>query len=61
MSIGSTPFYLFGVFGNNAFLSATFPTGGNPDFRQPIPMQSTIPTQGAHPATSSIVGPWNSW
>jgi hypothetical protein len=61
MPVGSTPFSLFGAFGNNAFSSATFPTGGNPGFRQPIPMQGTIPAQGAHPGTSSTSGPWNSW
>jgi hypothetical protein len=44
MLVGSTPFSLFGAFGNNAFSSATFPTWGNPSFRQPIPMQGTIPT-----------------
>jgi hypothetical protein len=44
MPVGSTPFFLFGAFGNNAFSSTTFPTGGNPNFRQPIPMQGTIPT-----------------
>ena len=38
MPIGSTPFSLFGAFGNNAFLSVAFPTGGNPGFGQPIPM-----------------------
>jgi hypothetical protein len=43
MPVGSTPFSLFGAFGNNAFSSATFPTWGNPSFRQPIPMQGTIP------------------
>jgi hypothetical protein len=61
MSVGSTPFSLFGAFGNNAFSSAAFPTGGNPSFRQPIPMQGTIPAQGANPGTSSTSGPWNSW
>jgi hypothetical protein len=61
MPVGSTPFSLFGAFGNNAFLSATFPTGGNPGFGQPIPMQGIIPTQGAHPGNSSTAGPWNSW
>jgi hypothetical protein len=60
MQVGLTPFSLFDVFGNNVFLSATFPTGGNPSFRQPIPMQGTIPAQGAHPGTSSASGPWNS-
>jgi hypothetical protein len=43
MPVGSTPFSLFGVFSNNTFLSATFPTGGNPSFGQSIPMQGTIP------------------
>jgi hypothetical protein len=43
MSVGSTPFSLFSAFGNNAFLSASFPTGGNPSYRQPIPMQGIIP------------------
>jgi hypothetical protein len=61
MSIGSTPFSLFGAFGNNAFSSASFLTGGNPGYRQPIPMQGTIPAQGANPGTSSTSGPWNSW
>jgi len=61
MPVGSTPFSLFNVFGSNAFSSATFPTGGNPGFGQPIPMQGTIPAQGAHPETSSASGPWNSW
>jgi hypothetical protein len=61
MSVGSTLFSLFGAFGNNTFSSSTFPTGGNPGFGQPIPMQGTIPAQGAHPGTSSTAGPWNSW
>jgi hypothetical protein len=38
MPVGSTPFSFFGAFGNNAFSSATFLTGGNPGYRQPIPM-----------------------
>jgi hypothetical protein len=61
MSVGSTPFSLFGAFGNNAFLSTAFPTGGNLDFEQSIPMQGTILAQGAHPGTSSASRPWNSW
>jgi hypothetical protein len=61
MPIGLTPFSLFSAFGKNAFSSATFLTGGNPGFRQTIPMQGTIPTQGAHPGASSTSGPWNSW
>jgi hypothetical protein len=55
MSVGSTPFSLFGAFGNNAFSSTTFPTGGNPGFGQPIP------AQGENPGTSFASGPWNSW
>jgi hypothetical protein len=43
MLVGSTPFSSFDAFGNNSFSSATFPTRGNPSFRQPIPMQGTIP------------------
>jgi hypothetical protein len=38
MPVGLTQFFLFGEFGNNAFSSATFPTGGNPSFKQPIHM-----------------------
>jgi hypothetical protein len=61
MPVGSTLFYLFGMFGNNAFSLSTFLTGGNPSFRQPIPMQGIIPAQGENPGTSSASGPWNSW
>jgi hypothetical protein len=43
ISVSSTPFSLFGAFGNNAFSSASFPTRGNRGYRQPIPMQGTIP------------------
>jgi hypothetical protein len=49
ISVGSTPLSLFGAFGNNAFSSASFLTGGNPDYGQPILMQGTIPAQGANP------------
>jgi hypothetical protein len=49
MSVGSTLFSLFGAFGNNAFSSAIFSTGGNPGYGQPNPMQGIIPAQGAHP------------
>jgi hypothetical protein len=38
MSVGSTPFSLFGTFGNNAFLSAIVLTGGNPSYGQPHPI-----------------------
>jgi hypothetical protein len=61
MSVGSTPFSLFGAFGNNAFPSAAFLTGGNPGYGQPIPMQGIIPAQGVNPGTSSASRPWNSW
>jgi hypothetical protein len=61
MPVGLTPFYLIGTFGNDAFSSAAFPTGGNPSFGQSIPMQGTIPAQGENLGTSSTSGPWNSW
>jgi hypothetical protein len=61
MLVGSTLFYLFNAFGNNTLSSTTFPTRDNPDLGQSIPMQGTIPAQGAHPGTSSTSGPWNSW
>jgi hypothetical protein len=61
MPVGLTPFSLFGAFSNNAFWSAAFPTGGNPSYRQPIPMQGTIPAQGANLGTSSASRPLNSW
>jgi hypothetical protein len=61
MLVGLKLFSLFSVFGNNAFSSTTFPTGGSLGFRQSIPMQGTIPEHGAHPGTSSTSGPWNSW
>jgi hypothetical protein len=38
MPVGSTPFSLFGAFGNNAFSWNTFLTWGNPSLRQSIPM-----------------------
>jgi hypothetical protein len=59
--VGLTPFSLAETFGNNAFSSAAFPTGGNPSFGQSIPMQGTIPAQGANLGTSFASGPWNSW
>jgi hypothetical protein len=42
--VGSKLFSLIGMFGNNAFSSTAFSTGGNPSFGQSIPMQGTIPT-----------------
>jgi hypothetical protein len=38
-------FSLFGAFGNNAFSSAAFSTGGNPSFGQQNLVQGTIPSQ----------------
>jgi hypothetical protein len=61
MPVGSTLISLAGTFGNNAFSSAAFPTGGNPSFGQSIPVQDTIPTQGTNLGTSSASQPWNSW
>jgi hypothetical protein len=60
-SVGSTPFSLFGTFGNNTFSSATFLTGGNPGYGQLNPMQGTIPSEGENPTIPSTQGPWNSW
>ena len=61
MLVGSTPFSLFNFFCNNTFSSTYFLTGGNPSFRQPIPMQGTISAHGENLGTSSASGPWNSW
>jgi hypothetical protein len=55
MSNGLTPFSFFGTFGNNAFSSAVFSTGGNPDYGQPHPVQ------GAHLGIPSSQGSWNQW
>jgi hypothetical protein len=46
MLVGSTPFSLNRMFGNNTFSSVAFPNGGNPIFGQTTPMQGTIPAQG---------------
>jgi hypothetical protein len=61
MSIGSTPFSLFGTFGHNAFSSAVISVGGNPSYGQQHPVQGTIPTQGAHLGIASSQRPWNLW
>ena len=61
MLVGSTPFSLFDVFGNNIFLSATISAGGNPGYGQQNPVQGTIPTQGANLGIPSSQGPWNPW
>jgi hypothetical protein len=61
MLVGSTPFSLFGAFGNNTFSSIAFPNGGNPGYGQPNPMQGTIPSQGSNKGTYFASGPWNSW
>jgi hypothetical protein len=55
LPVGSSPFVWNGTFGNNAFASTSFPSGGNPIFGQSTPAQGTIPAPGAH-----IPGPWNS-
>jgi hypothetical protein len=59
MPVGLTPFSLARMFGNNAFSSAAFLTGGNPSFGQTTPMQGSIPTQGTNIGTSYIARPWN--
>jgi hypothetical protein len=61
MSIGSTPFSLFNVFGNNTFLSFVVSTEGNPDYGQQNPVQGTIPAQGKNLGIPSSQGPWNPW
>ena len=61
MMVGLTALSFFGVFCNNYFSLFVFPTGGNPNLGQPIPMQGTIPAQGENPGTSSAAGPWNSF
>jgi hypothetical protein len=61
MPIGSTPFSLINVFGNNAFSSATISTKGNPDYGQQNLVQGTIPTQGKNSGIPSSQGPWNLW
>jgi hypothetical protein len=55
MSVGSSPFFWNGTFGNNTFASTAFPSGGSPIFGQSTPVQGTIPAPGEH-----IAGPWNS-
>jgi hypothetical protein len=44
MSVGSTPFSFFGMFGNNEFSSVVISVMGNPSHGQQHPVQSTIPT-----------------
>jgi hypothetical protein len=61
MSIGSTPFSLFGCFGNNAFSSVAISAGGNPSYGQQNPMQGIIPAQGGNLGIPSSQGPWNPW
>jgi hypothetical protein len=57
MSIGSTSFSLFNVFGSNAFSSAAISTKGNPGYGQQNPMQGTISAQGENPGIPSPQGP----
>jgi hypothetical protein len=59
--VGSTPFSLFDVFGNNTFSSAFISAGGNPSYGQQNPMQGTIPAQGENSGIPSSQGPWNPW
>jgi hypothetical protein len=61
MPVGSTPFFFFSAFGNNAFSSATISAGGNPGYGQQNPMQGTIPAQGENIGIPSSQGPWNPW
>jgi hypothetical protein len=49
------------AFGNNAFSSIAFLTGGNPSFGQQNPVQGTIPSQGAMTGVYSTQGLWNPW
>jgi len=48
MSVGSTPFSLFGMFGNNTFWSVVVSARGNPSYGQQNPMQGTIAAQGTN-------------
>jgi hypothetical protein len=61
MSVGSTHFSFFDVFGNNAFSLAVVSAGGNPSYGQPHPVQGTIPAQRAHLGIHSSQGIWNPW
>jgi hypothetical protein len=61
MLVGSTPFFLFGTFCNNAFSSAAISAEGNPGYRQQHPVQGTIPAQGENLGIPSSQGPWNPW
>jgi hypothetical protein len=61
MSVGSTHFSLFIVFGNNSFSSAIISARGNPGYGQPHPVHGNIPAQGAHLGFPSSQGPWNPW
>jgi hypothetical protein len=61
MSVGSMSFSLFGAFGNNAFSSVAFSSGGNPIFSQQNLVQGTIPSQGGMTGVYSTQGLWNAW
>jgi hypothetical protein len=61
MLVGSTPFSLFGAFGNNALSSAVVSAGGNLHYGQKNPMQGTIPAQGENLGIPSSQGIWNLW
>jgi hypothetical protein len=55
-SVGSFLFCLFGAFGNNAFSSFVFSSGGNPYLNQPNPMKGFVPSQGMMEGTTSFLG-----
>jgi hypothetical protein len=61
MSIGSKPFSLFDVFGNNAFSSTVVSAWGNPGYGKQHPVQGTIPAQGKNLGIHSSQGTWNPW
>jgi hypothetical protein len=61
MPMGSMPFSLFDVFGNNAFSSASVLVGGKPGFGKQNLVQGTIPSQGETTAVFSTQGLWNPW
>jgi hypothetical protein len=61
MPVGSKPFSLLDMFGNNAFSSTAISAEDNPGYGQQNPMQGIIPAQGANLGIPSSQGPWNPW